>query len=719
MTKSTKKAVLAAAPSDQPIAADQLVPDGEYMVNRVSDIRPSPDNRKRFDEGQLQELAASIKAMGVAQPILVRPVTPTEAQPEPFEIVAGERRWRASRIAGNVAIPTMVRSLSDLQAAKIRILENLQREDPHPMEEAEGYELLMQQHGYNADQLAEEIKKSRAYVYGRLKLCALTSLVRQPFLENKLSASTALIIARIAVPHLQLQAFREIMREENPNWGAMSHREAVSHIKSRYMLDLTQATFLLTDAKLITAAGSCVQCPKRAGNQPEVFADVSSDVCTDPDCFSEKRAANMARQIVEANKNGIPILDGHAALREFVGDDDEYATGTEYVAHVTNVAKDSKNNYKPIDSVLDAKQRPEVKAFMKVAERLVPVYETAALTLALQKAGICDTDEEAEAKRAAAQESPEEKSQTAKAALQEAKTAARKQRAADEEAYRVGLYKSFRSRGQAGFSVQSLRELTKMMLLRAPLPDDLLGDVYPFENKSDESVIAYLDQCGLPEIQLILVDLIVGESLGVTQWDVNNDGDGVEDSDFAYVEAMCKAEGIDPEAVREEMFPTPIDVSQMQYNDLVNFISRHPGRINELRDAVLADAKRFDLVNLLEEAAASQGYKYTSSGFVLYDHLQPAEQVATEMAAEAASEAMEADPGLTMYQIPSPTAAKEIKASKPKSNRAAPKTTTAVESPWPWPTKAVDDALVPPEQSTHADPVSGDATLTEVVEALS
>lgn len=151
----------------------QQSPAATFQMTPRSDIRPSPNNRKRFIESALQELAASIRSVGIAQPILIRPVTPTEAAPESFEIVAGERRWRASGIAELDELPTMVREMTDLEADRIRILENLQREDPHPLEEAEGYEQLMLQHGYNADQLADEIKKSRSYVYGRLKLCAL------------------------------------------------------------------------------------------------------------------------------------------------------------------------------------------------------------------------------------------------------------------------------------------------------------------------------------------------------------------------------------------------------------------------------------------------------------------------------------------------------------------------------------------------------------------
>jgi ParB/RepB/Spo0J family partition protein len=305
-----------ATTTEKIIIADERVDErGTYGVFALSRIRISPDNRKRFNEPALQELAASIKSMGVAQPILMRPVTPTAEQPEDFEIVAGERRFRASTIAGMADIPAMVRKLTDLQAAKLRILENLQREDPHEMEEAEGYQLLMQQHGYNADQLAEEVSKSRAYIYGRLKLCALTLPVREQFLENKISASTALLIARIPVPALQIRALDEII---NPTtWPAgepLSYRKAQQHIQSRYMLDLATAIFPLDSAKLLAAAGSCVKCPKRTGNEPMLYPDLSADVCTDPDCFSEKRAAQHAATLVTANKKGIRVYDGKVRI---------------------------------------------------------------------------------------------------------------------------------------------------------------------------------------------------------------------------------------------------------------------------------------------------------------------------------------------------------------------------------------------------------------------
>jgi len=305
--------IAAPAPAEQRIVVDELVTgQGVYGLYELGRMRRSPDNRKRFNEAALQELAASIKAMGVAQPILIRPVTPTPEAPEEYEIVAGERRYRASIIAGLATIPALCRNLSDLDAAKIRILENLQREDPHPIEEAEGYQLLMRQHGYDADQLAEEVSKSRSYIYGRLKLCALTDMVRDKFFEGKISPSIALLIARIPVKALQEKCLLEIMEAWN---GVMSFRAAAKHIESNYMLDLKKAVFKIEDATLLLEAGACSVCPKRAGNQPEVFTDVGADVCTDPTCFKAKGENHRERVKLLAHEAGTPVISGDAAKR--------------------------------------------------------------------------------------------------------------------------------------------------------------------------------------------------------------------------------------------------------------------------------------------------------------------------------------------------------------------------------------------------------------------
>jgi len=688
-----------AAPQQQTANVVEVKQEGEFKIVLVSDIRPSPDNRKQFSELALTELAASIKAMGVAQPILIRPVTPTAEQPEAYEIVAGERRWRGSKLAGLLEIPAMVRVLSDLDAAKIRILENLQRENPHEMEEAEGYEQLMMRHGYTADQLAEEINKSRAYVYARLKLCSLTSLVREQFLLNKISASTALLIARIAVPNLQFQAYKEIVRD-NSSYGPMSHREAAGHIQSRYMLDLTQAPFQMTDAKLLAAAGSCAKCPKRSGNQPEVFKDISADVCTDPDCFAEKKAALTTRTITEANKKGIPILEDDDQEEEFfkLGD---FSDATDYVSEIGGAPYDQKNYYSFVGTVLEQKDLPEVKAYIKQLGKLIPVFETSALKVALQRAGICRSDDELAALNKVKDGKEADPQETDRHSARIAKQKSAAETAQNETAYRVALYKKLRGHGLAhGFSLQSLRELTKRVLNDNPLPDDVLTDTYAFDTDGDQAICAHIDQAELPEIQLILIDLLLGETLGVSHWAVGQNGH-VDDGDFSCVLAMAKAEGIDAAVVREQMFPRQIDTSALQYDDLVRIIAATPERINELSKAVIADAQRFDLISLLERAAHANGFAYAAGGWIPVaqgaieevEEIRVDGEVQVNLAPEQAEDNIN-DAGLTMDEIPAVAAP-----AKKATTRKATKITA--QAAWPWPTTAGD---IEQQQASDAAP---------------
>lgn len=600
-------------------APTKIVAEGAYGDYEIVRIRKSPDNRKRFNEQALQELAESIKAMGVAQPILIRPVTPTAEQPEQFEIVAGERRWRASIIAGMETIPAVCRVLGDLDAAKIRILENLQREDPHPMEEAEGYQLLMLQHGFTADQLVGEVKKSRAYIYGRLKLCALSTEVREQFLENKISASTALLIARIPVPKLQVKALGEILK---PQFGSepMSYRQAATHVQSRYMLDLGMAIFKLTDSKLLASAGACVTCPKRAGNQPEVFEGVSANVCTDPDCFAEKRAAHHAAVIVQANKKGIAIYEGDEGSK-LLQNSYAYSCG-EFVqigsAHLTYFERNAPHtkNGGYVGDYLSEDALPPVAALVKNSSgEPVALYKREAIQAALEAAGACETVEarSERLKAAAANGDPVgEPKLTAAQAAAAATAKANTKATTDETAFRVALYKRLRLRGAAGFTLQSLREFTKDAMNEFSLPVWALGDIYDFDTSSDAAIGRHIDQSGLPEIQLLLIDMLLGSTLQVDSWSVRN---GVVDDDkFATVLAMARHEGIDPSEVREELFPSPIDATAMQYDDLAKFIRAYPARIDELT-AVVMEHPRGELVGLLELAANHLGYLYIDGRF--------------------------------------------------------------------------------------------------------
>jgi len=282
----------------------------------LKDIKPSQHNaRKTFDEAKIKELSASIKEKGVIEPIIIRPSNGK------YEVVCGERRFRASQLAGITTIPAVIKELDDKQAIEYQIIENLHREDVHPLEEAEGYELLMKKHGYKTvEDIAVKVGKSKGYVYGRLKLCELIPDNRKLFYEGKLNPSVALLIARIPA-HLQKEAGKKASSggaDDEP----MSYRRAAEFITKEFMLVLKAAPFDTDDAMLIESTGSCTMCPKRTGNQKELFPDISSaDVCTDPVCFKSKKDAGVKRALVKAKESGKTILSEKEAKKVFFSED--------------------------------------------------------------------------------------------------------------------------------------------------------------------------------------------------------------------------------------------------------------------------------------------------------------------------------------------------------------------------------------------------------------
>lgn len=294
-------------PAAPPAPAAAMIP-----LDRITESPHNP--RKHY--GDLTELVESIRRQGVLQPVLVRPL-----DEDRFELVFGHRRTRAAREAGLAEIPAMVRDMTDLEVLEAQLVENCQRADIHPMEEAEGYQRLHEQHGYAVDDIAAKVGKSKAYVYGRMKLCALVPAARPAFLEGRLTPSVALLLARIPDSKAQKKATEEVLRGR---WidsrEPMTYAAAAEHIHDNYMLRLKEARFAPTDATLLPEAGPCTTCPKRTGNQALLFQDVkSADVCTDPACFREKTLAAAERRKQQAIEAGQVVLEGkkaEAAIRE-------------------------------------------------------------------------------------------------------------------------------------------------------------------------------------------------------------------------------------------------------------------------------------------------------------------------------------------------------------------------------------------------------------------
>lgn len=300
-------------------------PGEQFATLKLSTITPSLSNpRKHFDATALTELATSITALGVHQPVLVRPlpgsrVADTDRGVQ-YELVCGERRYRASLQAGVPTIPAMVRALTDDQVREIQIVENLQRQDLTELEEAEGYEQLMQHSGYTADQVGDKIGKSRSYVYARLKLLDLCLDAKQAMREGRIDSSRGLLISRIPDAALQAKALAFATTERGYPAELPSVRALQIWLRDNVMLKLDHAIFKITDSRLVESAGNCTECPKRTGANPDLFAEVlSADICTDPACFHAKEEAHRAQLRKRAEAKGLRVVEGKEAMELLEG----------------------------------------------------------------------------------------------------------------------------------------------------------------------------------------------------------------------------------------------------------------------------------------------------------------------------------------------------------------------------------------------------------------
>jgi ParB family chromosome partitioning protein len=175
---------LASLIGDSATHPEKLPAEGEQRLVAIEQIRSSTLNpRQSFDEAELNELAASIRERGLVQPIIVRPISGGA-----YEIVAGERRWRAAQRAGTGSVPVIVRELSDKEVLELAIIENVQRADLNAIDEARGYRELIDRFGYNQDELAQIIGKSRSHLANTVRLLKLPERVQQLMQEGKLSA---------------------------------------------------------------------------------------------------------------------------------------------------------------------------------------------------------------------------------------------------------------------------------------------------------------------------------------------------------------------------------------------------------------------------------------------------------------------------------------------------------------------------------------------------
>lgn len=248
----------------------------EIINIEVGCIVPCPENpRKKINQEELDELAQSIKSIGLLQPITVRRKSDGETHALYYEIVCGHRRFEAAKLAGMAEIPCIVRELSDEEAYEIMVTENLQRKDVDPFDEAEAFNLL-QERGYDTDVLATKFGKSKTYVLSRLKLKNLHKDFRLRYEMGDIDFSHCLIIARLD------ESFQVRLLKERYNGG-------YNDLSGKPVRDLkfAIANLGLDLSKAIFDTSACENCPKNSGCA-SLFLDMKESVCQDADCFANK-----------------------------------------------------------------------------------------------------------------------------------------------------------------------------------------------------------------------------------------------------------------------------------------------------------------------------------------------------------------------------------------------------------------------------------------------
>ena len=273
----------------------------DYRSLPLESLQPSLTNpRKRIDERTIESLAASIGNQGILEPLIARKAG------EKYEIVCGERRYRAAKVAGLTELPCLVRELTDEQVLDIQIHENLHRDDLHPMDEAYGFQFLKERLGCGTNELALRVGKPEGYVLNRLKLNHLIDEARKDVEENFLPLTYALEIAKYT-PEIQKLVYSEVYRKEGkykgdryvhtPIKGEMvPFRSFLEWVNTNIHHLLSRAAFDPKATNLRTDGLACTNCAERTGAIVSLFEPNQigkKDACLDPSCYKQKTQTHV------------------------------------------------------------------------------------------------------------------------------------------------------------------------------------------------------------------------------------------------------------------------------------------------------------------------------------------------------------------------------------------------------------------------------------------
>lgn len=356
-------------------------PDGEYLRVSPDEIFVGNINpRKTFNEEKLAELTESVRAKGVLEPLLVRPRQQTKGKGR-FELVAGERRWRAATRAKVNTVPVISYPYTDQEALEIAVVENEQREDVALLEKAEGYMRLMKEFNFSAEALAARINKSEAHVHATVKLLALPEIARNALNEGHISKSHAELIAR--VPNAEGRerlAKRILYGHENqrvnvkqPKLDVCSVRTAKTFAES-FTKELSKAQFDTTDATLNPEMGACTNCPYKSGNNRKDFPDGRADVCNQPACFDIKTQVAQERKLAALQSSKGAELVPADDLKKYMSYG--YVSGSSPYLELKDTCYQDKK-YRSYRQLVGKELGKSVKLFIAMKERDGSVLEVA------------------------------------------------------------------------------------------------------------------------------------------------------------------------------------------------------------------------------------------------------------------------------------------------------------------------------------------------------
>lgn len=364
---------------------------GRYCTPLVAEIVLGENYRTSSNADADAELLESVRRHGVLQPITVRPFGEGDG---PMQLVYGARRLRAAREAGLMVIPAIARDLTDAEVLELQLVENAQRADVDPVQEAVGVARLVEVYGRSIDDLAASWNRPRAWFSERLRLAHTAPEVLEALASGYLKLGHALEFARLASPAVQseaLEAVRKLERSQlgDPKGLELSVPALRATLQRDFTLRLSSAPWSLDDGELLPSAGACSSCPKRTSCAPELFEELKAPSCTDAHCWAEKLAAHNARADERLAARGMTVLgaaksgralDRYGKAKKGYARLDRSPTGGIVAGKAGSLAKLLGKHLKPEDVVV-ARDSDGKAVELITAERLKDVAKAAGVKL--------------------------------------------------------------------------------------------------------------------------------------------------------------------------------------------------------------------------------------------------------------------------------------------------------------------------------------------------